>query len=176
MLKAIKSLFSSAPLTIEQWAERSSRLVPDGPDGIIAAAIVQSFAKDFDKWTSLYFNDPESAYSYGSGGKASLTFSDRKKTLTVKRTAQRKSNPYGPDQYRFNNEVFVNGIPISPACGKIIVSAWDRISRTQAAAKAAAEEAKKNMSRNEQAWNLVEDLLGMTRNEHGALVPKETVK
>jgi hypothetical protein len=32
------------------------------------------------------------------------------------------------------------------------------------------------MERNEKKWNLAEDLLGMKRNEFGALVPKVSVE
>jgi len=46
----------------------------------------------------------------------------------------------------------------------------------KAKAEEAAAQAQKDMEENERKWNLAERLLGMKRNEHGALVPAVTLE
>lgn len=64
-------------------------------------------------------------------------------------------------------------IALETEAGNVLTSRiamlWEQLDE----ARKVAREAKANMEANERKWNLAETLLGMKRNEHGALVPIE---
>lgn len=80
---------------------------------------------------------------------------------------------YWPDPTR---EPCINGMPIDIKAAKFIFKKFKSLDATIKAAELAALTAKREMLENEKKWNLVEDLLDMKRNEHGALVPRKTVE
>lgn len=77
---------------------------------------------------------------------------------------------------KFYGDLFVNDMKMDRRSEDIIVFAYHKIKTQVIAAEKAAQEAKAAMERNEQAWNLAEKILGMKRNEFGALVPIQTAE
>lgn len=151
-------------LSVEQWAEANCRKA--SAEGIIAAAIVQSFAKDLSVWENENFNDAEIAYRRGTG---SLKYPEKNITLT--RKAEYKFNPYGPDFYRFNG-MTVNDISMTKEAEKYILRNYESLAIKLRKAEETAERVKAEIDHTERAWNLAETLLGFKRNEQGALVPQ----
>jgi hypothetical protein len=68
----------------------------------------------------------------------------------------------------------VDGVLVNASAKREILNGYERIQRRVKAAKAVADRAQEDMKKNEAAWNLAEKLLGMKRNEFGALVPITT--
>jgi hypothetical protein len=166
---------------VERWAMRHANKC--SADEIIAAAVIQSMAKDI------------SAYSLSD---FSIRCADRKKDLNKPsaelkgpkvvvifersgwiRGKSRDNDGIRPWKYHPDGrivKVVVDGVSIRPSIGAEILSRYRRLSKVLTASQQVAAKAKADMERNEKAWNLAEKLLGMKRNEHGALVPVKTVE
>lgn len=148
------------------------------PDQMIAAGIIQSFAKEFDDWNDMHFTSADHAKSVNDG-KAILY--NRKKDIQLKRVIKRDYNidcyhSHNYKAYKFADGVYVNGVLLDRESSKLVIEQWERISAQVAEAKKVAAAAKKAMEENEKKWNIAESLLGMKRNEHGALVPIVTIE
>jgi hypothetical protein len=179
-----KSLFSSPNYTpVERWALRNCNRAT--PDGLIASAIVESFAKDFKDWDGDISNvstkigkvccsegDPRV-----SAASAKLTNHKKKIVISAGWVRGKSRDNDGLNPWYFHSDgLTVNGESLEEQAADYIVSNWRTIKQRVEAANAAAEKAKRDMERNEKKWNLAEDLLGMKRNEFGALVPKVSVE
>lgn len=166
------------------------------PDEMIAGAIVKSFATEFDDWTVCKpsrngsyrgdpYIDPGTCWKAFQGGWVSdrcdnlrnvkLTIENKKAKLTLTRSFGSSytdsSNQY---QRKMLDELFVNGILLNKAMTIYVVNAYSKMAKAHEKAKEVAAAAKAEMEANERKWNLVEKLVGLKRNEHGALVPVHT--
>lgn len=151
------------------------------PDDIIVAAIVQSIARDFDDWE--YSPAP---LSRNSSWKekwtekcSSVNFYIANRVLHHKEkdlTISYKSNNELYEDREYFDYVYVNNISVPTAIGRQIGETYKKIKKERDELKRKADAALAEMKRNEQAWNLAENLLGMKRNEFGALVPVQTAE
>lgn len=181
MLRSIQSFLRRAygdelP-TPEEWAERHAKRC--SADQLISAFIIQSIAKDVDDWESGSYG-----LTTGIAGAAKLfeTYRDtfgrsadgvlrnRKKHMNVKSILVLWDRACGSTPSR---HFMVNGVPFDDDEGRKIIEAYNKVALASRKAKEAADKALQEMKANETKWNLAEDLLGMKRNEFGALVPKE---
>lgn len=164
-------------LSVEDWSKRVSNRFggPACADEIIAAAIAQSIAKNFDDWIEKgCFKKRKSSYRNDVVGEIA-TLMNEKKGVTV-RFGQRI---WSYDEWRSKPRLkgtTVNGIEISPDDALLIWNAYHKMKARVQAVKDAEQKALSSMKKNEAAWDLVEKLLGLKRNEHGALVPVNPVE
>lgn len=198
MIAFIKRMF--APIDAVGFYANLPLARTTSPDQIIAAAVVQSFAKHFTDWKvsskaysrfasnapssddpfnekSFYYpsdgREFASSYSHGGFYELQLTNSSKKMKLTFKFEETRSASSY----HYFNvTRVYVDGVELDKKHSEFIILNWKKIQKEVAATEAAAATAKKNMEKNDAAWNVVERLLGLKRNEQGALVPIEKVE
>lgn len=178
MLRAIRSFIRFAygddlpPL--EKWCFKNSTKC--SPDEIIAAAIIESIAKDFEAWDwsecSTYTVPKDWAppkYRISSGLDRRLR--NKAKDITIYYDHAYK----GGGNYE-DRSFYVNGTALDAVCGRSITSQYKALKKRRDAVKAAEAKAIADLQRNEAAWNLAEKLLNMKRNEHGALVPAVSVE
>jgi hypothetical protein len=180
MLSKVRSLVARAygdlPMTIEEWAVANSRHAE--PDDIIAAAIAQSFAKNFHDWIgdnlagSVKEAYSVARYSIGGGpdfeGKA-LRLRNSKTAVNISLACNYTYK--GSKEIKFFDGLYVNSMRMSRRAERVILIAYARIKNQIDAIKVAEQQALESMKRGEVAWDLAERLLNMKRNEHGALVP-----
>lgn len=148
-------------ITVHPYATATS------PDQIIAEAMKVSMAKDITAWykgpnRSRYkgVSDYHPTYHYELGNK------DRSLVLTW--------TDYSYESTRLSS-FQVNDIDFDPGVALALIASYDTLKAAYDRAEATARKAKLAMQANENKWNLAESLLGLERNEFGALVPKETV-
>lgn len=161
---------SAPPLSIEEHPYATATT----PDDIIAAAVIESFAKDFEEWTLSGELNP---YLGRHEDPPEPALKNQKRLLVVRFKLERV--PIRHDRYTIPSgyrswapdTAIVNGTAINRAASDRILAAWKKLNADFQAAKAAAEKAKRDMEENEKKWNLAEQLMGMRRNEFGALVP-----
>lgn len=168
------------------------------PDEIIAAGVLESIKKDFADWkltdTSgrgvvdaipfTYAQKKEAKHTVVSldGAKTVGLILERKriagkfaKHLTVKFTYFFKKGYYDSVVREVQAiSLFVNEVRVDPAkVGFDLFKTYYALLNAEREAKRIAAEALANMQANEAKWNLAEGILGMRRNEQGALVPIE---
>lgn len=165
---------------VEKWSMRHAGKA--SPDDIIAAAIIESFAKDFDDWKGSCpegIAAKERVCNEGDIRDSGATLVNRKKKITIAtkwvKGRSREGDGLNPWHYSCSG-MCVNDVPLDAINARRIIQAHDRLKFRVEAAKEAARKAKADMERNEAAWNIAENLLGMKRNEHGALVPIQAVE
>jgi hypothetical protein len=185
MLFSIKSFFSNKLPTVEEWSRRNADVAT--PDDIIAAAIMQSFAKDFKDWKGSEYlaGDAKQAYKTGqydvmipnpsTDQMKTVTLRNSKTGIQIIRGVFHRSMYDGPDKYWYG-KTFVDGVELDERQAQKLMRAYLAILKQVQATEEAARQAKRVMDRNEAAWNLAEKLLGMKRNEFGALVPVKTAE
>lgn len=161
------------------------------PDELIASAVIQSLATDFESWSeefSGYKTFPpnyveritKSKKEYSTEG-VGYTLRSKKVEVTFYLKWTKYRVRFGVYDTRFQSsnlqttDVRVNDVAVSDAVGFQIFKSYRKLKQDTEAAKATAAKAKAEMEANERKWNLAEDLLGMKRLPTGALVPKETV-
>lgn len=162
--------------TVDAWAMRHKDRC--SPDDIITAAIIQSIAKNPDDWQFSGALHYPLYYVGRQSHNASLTNKKKKIVITFIFEGydyKDKGMSYAQTKYRACG-CSVNGVEQSKPHFKSILSSWETLTSKLKAAQETADKAKRAMDRNEQAWNIAESLLGMKRNEHGALVPVQEVK
>lgn len=177
MLKAIHKFFTNTPMSIEDWSQANADLTT--PDEIIAAAIAKSFASHWEDWSHLdcFTGDVKQAYKIKGRYDEEVSIRNNKAGVVVMRKiVGKRLNDYGGWGGKCYGDLFVNDIKMDRRSEDIIVFAYHKIKTQVIAAEKAAQEAKAAMERNERAWNLAEKLLGMKRNEFGALVPVQTAE
>lgn len=166
--------------SVETWSQVNASLT--SPEQIIVAAVIESFAKDFESWTVNPYLTGNARDAYSSGfyedGEYSRKFiaiRNDKAGITLKRRVREKYNDETPNKYYYE-ESYINDLELPDRLSQEILRAYRRVLVRVRAAKQAAETARLNMEKNEAAWQLAEKLLGMKRNEQGALVPVKTVE
>lgn len=174
------------------------------PDELIAGALINSFGREFDNWKlelkpSTPTRDHQiTFYSRRPSIRSDQEFLEqvKKEQAEVDAWMKKRVDRCGEGRFSINraltngkwtlvwyyvadnvshNYFYVNDVAIPKEIGNIIVNSYDRINKQRAELKAAEAKALLTMKQEEKKWNLVEDMLGMVRNEFGALVPKETV-
>jgi hypothetical protein len=70
----------------------------------------------------------------------------------------------------------LNGVTLSQQASGRFLTTFKKVKADVAAAKELADKALAEMKANEKKWNMAEKMLGMKRNEFGALVPVTTVR
>lgn len=155
--------------TPEEWARYNANKC--SADDIIAAAVVQSFAKHFEDWKSSgrWIN----SWTYDDY-RTCPRLVNEKAGIEVRQDVGEDRQGY--DASYFDKGLYVNGVKVSKKQASFIRFNWIKMATQVEATKKAAADAKAEMERNETAWNLAEKLLGMKRNEFGALVPAKTVE
>lgn len=166
------------PLKVEDWATKCAKITT--PDELVAAAIIQSFAKDFHKWkiTGKFSTTWDGYSSYNQDGEAKPILTNDEKKLTVAfHLTQHRSRQFSMNLWEERDQQLkscrVNDVSIGIREARQILNAWYKITANIKAAKEAAARAKREMEENEKKWNLAEQLLGMRRTHTGALVPKD---
>lgn len=174
---------------VERWAKRNAKLC--SPEDLIEAHIIRSIAKDFDDWELV-------AVGKGTPGLTRDRWYEEVKTIKEKhphldvqwlnrllRNRRKHRNVKTVnilwsdncnDLEDYFSNFFVNGIQFRGTSGSNIVEAFETINRQRQEAAAVAAKALREQQANEAKWNLAEELLGMVRNEHGALVPAKTAE
>lgn len=169
------------------WPEEKNALIDNPlakattPDGIIEAACINSIARDFDAWTRTCVRDGYKEHSkmLTKTGREMMHHMDSRyiySTYMLKNEEKNivitwEGNSYS-DKYK---DYKVNGVQFPDKNGYAIVSAYENLRMERVRAKAKADAALAEMKRLEGAWDLAENLLGLKRNEFGALVPKEEI-
>lgn len=174
---------------VERWSLRNAKTC--SADEIIAASIIQSFASHFEDWTlkdvdltKVDRRDGRFISGNRSGPAGSILLINSKKNITVKLyptwRKQESRDGDGLNPWFFAlvgvKKAFVNDIEVSDSLATTVWASWARVERAHKRTEEAAARAKADMERNEKAWNLAERLLGMRRNEFGALVPIQTAE
>jgi hypothetical protein len=161
---------------------------PTSPDAIIAAAIVESFAKDFDQWCEVHNHTKrpvrEKAYmpphTRLQRTQRSFEVKNLTKNLTLKGGWNEKIMEKNYRHYVYDIEfgpLIVNGnMPLDAQAGEYIIRHYFKAKDAHQQLQQAALQAKANMEANERKWNLVEELMGMKRNGMGQLVPVQEIK
>jgi hypothetical protein len=160
----VRRLYGDEPMTIYTWSERCAKI--STPDQIIAAGMIESFAKldEFEDWKQGYDHvkgrDKSAPYFY-------LQLVNEKKDFKL-------SYCHGYGSHTDFSKCFsfeINGCSFDTATGQEVLKKYSEVASKHEAVKAAAAKAKKDMEDNEKKWNLVESSLRLKRNEFGALVP-----
>jgi hypothetical protein len=199
MLKLLRGwLYGPSLPTVEQWAQHNSTKA--SADGIIVAKIVDSFARHFDDWkvTGDYKQlivtpCPPSCSSLKKSSQTELfgfVLEQVNGKFCQKISVSVKVRLNWWSEYKVDSinhewgwvrgtssleclQLCVNDVDLDPKLGLQLVHKYSSLAEQLAKAKAVAEKAKREQALNEKKWNLAEELLGMTRNEFGALVPKQ---
>lgn len=169
------------------WPEEKNALIDNPlakattPDDIIEAACINSIARDFDAWKKTLVKDgyeamrkmvTKTGQPMMMGGMehhfiySTYVLKNEDKNITL----MWEENAYCDKRKDYK----VNGIAFPEKNGYAVICAWEKLRRERAQAKAKADAALAEMQRLESAWDLAENLLGLKRNEFGALVPVET--
>lgn len=154
------------------------------PDEIIAAAIVESFANNFEDWrgslpdglnttNKICCNDNSDQIK---GGVKQLNNDKKNICLSGAKWVKGKSRDGdGLNPWYFHLQgLDVNGISLSNEAADFICREYNRLKQVFQRTKEIADNAKAEMERSEAAWNLAERLLGKKRLSNGALVPAES--
>lgn len=178
--ESLRFAFRHVPLDpVNNWMAKATT-----PDELIAAHIIQSMATDFEAWDQEYCLSSDGVrmdrWSLDSHD-SNLAYHAQSKYWIIQRgpelkfsfrliCGQEKKNSSWVWKRAY--EYFrVNEVEFSPSCGLKIIEAFLRLKKEYKTVQAVAAKAKADMEANEKKWNLAENLLGMKRNEMGALVP-----
>jgi len=144
------------------------------PDNLIAAAILERMAKDWDKWSCTDIKELQKEYYWRSDMPKNTVWSDGEIVLSWSVESNGKKGDYhraGVGKCCVNDDVFLD-LTTSVRLYEDMKSLSTKI----AAAKQIAADVKREMELNEKKWNLAEKLLGMKRLENGALVPANEIE
>jgi hypothetical protein len=159
---------------IEKWAEANKNKA--SADGIIAATIVESFAKDYKSWKF------EGAFEQRYSSKSSFQRTVLSRKVPCKKHIEivfifRETNKSDAYSNLYKYKVIgceVNGIQLEDKAFRYILTNWNSLVVQVKATEAAAAEALANQQALDAKWNLAEELLGKKRNKQGALVSNDT--
>lgn len=177
------------------WPEEKNALINNPlarattPDQLIEAVVIQSIAKEFEKWSLQDHTWPMKAVPSRSAGYARalneqkvprINFINRSKSIQCVIELDWRYQ-YNDDDERWeylpNMESFtVNGAKLSGQAGERIMKSYVKIREQLRKAEEEAAAALKRQQDNDKKWNVAEELLGLRRNEHGALVPIDTLE
>lgn len=180
---------SSSRPVIEQWATKVAPMC--SPDELLAAACIESFAKDFSDWTSnesrshgfmpgierLKYHLPDSAPIL-CNVKRDITLKfirgeSREATSADKRAAKKRGQYVDSSYAAYVNSVdgcTLNNVLLDKAVTARLIDAWTKAVTAHKAAAEAAAKAREAMELNEKKWDLAESLFGLKRTPEGALV------
>ena len=162
---------------MEQWAERNANKA--SPDGMIAAVIVESLAKNWQDWTA---SDLREAKANTRWVKAELSpkLVNKKKNITVEFGVRRwtqEINGYNCTMADWQSKgTKVNGVEIELKASRYIAREYERLAKVHKLANETAARVEADMKKNKEKWDLAEKLLGFKRTETGALVPIHTAE
>lgn len=169
-----------------QWAYNN--VDKTTPDQLIAGYIIQNIAKNFDNWKLekrpkeadghlyTYYPHKEAAKRYAEMNKPYEAWEAKYGSFINRRLYSSDINILYTKTSSDRNTFTVNGVLISDTDGEMIIIAYNQLADKHKKAVEAAAKAKHDMEINEKKWNLAENLLGMRRNEFGALVPIQTAE
>jgi hypothetical protein len=168
--------------TPEVWAMQNADIC--NADQIIAAKIVEQFAKNPRAWTfTCYYELPAlqrvprgcSMPNYDSNHRE---FTVRGKGMNIKGTWTEKrfyyNREFGTHTVEFG-KLMVNELVLAPECCEFVYHNCLSIHNKHQAALKAAAAAKEAMENEQKKWDFAEKVLGFKRDEKGALVPINTV-
>jgi len=161
--------------TVEEWADHNSRKA--SADGIIAAVIVESLAKEWDDWVAKDLVDHDNCGSH-TYGEYAPQLSNAKKNINIKFGVDKwTTGRYNEDRHcRWTSAgTTVNGIELELKAARFIAAGYEKLAKQQQALQEQAARSKAAMELNEKKWNLAEQLLGYKR-VNGALVPAQAVE
>jgi hypothetical protein len=180
MLKKLLKLGTPTKLpTVEEWSQRHANKA--SADGIIAACIVESLAKNWEDWVATGLEEQKGHRShFDAKSVVGPRLVNKKKKITVEfgvRTYKYKDiheyTRWASDWQSAGTKV--NGIEIELKAARYVAAGYERIAKQQQALQEQAARSKAAMEANEQKWNLAEQLLGFKRTAEGALVPSKEV-
>lgn len=142
------------------------------PDRLIAAHIIESFTLNFNDWEADNLEPGWQKHEYRA---PTHQLVNKEKALCVSwdYTTERRGSQYNKyNVYKVNPDIArVKGILLDQFSSRLILESWDSVCRVQIPIQHAAARALQEMKMNETKWNIAENMLGMKRNEFGALVP-----
>jgi hypothetical protein len=161
---------------VEKWATHNAKKA--SADDLIAAAIIQSFAKDFKHWKFVgQFSQRHDSSSGFQNTSITRKMPTKKHIEIVFLFRQTNSSDGYSNIYKYKViGCEVNGVRVSDTAFHAIYVSWNNIVAQVRRTEEVAAEAKASMEANETKWNLAESLLGMKRNGLGVLVPVKTVE
>ncbi len=164
-------------LSVDKWAMMHANRCT--PDDIIAAHYIELIAREFDNFKLIHrYSFQQKDFERFTGHpdwclvyqpKAGRKFPARIFWKTSEEYKDRKS-------IKRHHNFEIDKVKIDEAAGNRIVAAYKDVEEKWKVAKEAAKKAAEELAINEAKWNLAERLLGMKRNEHGALVPIQTAE
>jgi hypothetical protein len=165
---------------VERWAERNAKVC--SPEQLVEAHVINAIAKDLDDWKLV----KEDSFGWPSYVDFEKKFNTVKRHSVDRMLVNRQKHKnvkgitifyeVGNGSGRAHREFNVNNVPFAAREGIAIIAAFDKLTALKKEADRVAARALEEQKRNEQRWNLAEELLGLRRNEHGALVPVKTVE
>jgi hypothetical protein len=171
MLNFIRWFFlGQAPVqSVEQWSDRVAPLC--SPEQLIAAHIKQDIAKNFDKWRINKILTPDARMRH----EAKFLPGVEKRVFNYVLTDGDIVILYRDQSYNYDREFYENFyigyIEFPNDAGQSILATYNLVKAQWSELERKRRAAEKAMIDNERRWNLAEHLLGMKRNEYGALVP-----
>lgn len=189
MMRLLKQFVSyTPPNPLEFYGNH--RLAKTNPTEIVTAAIIKSIAEYYEDWEATgpwegqngYDRDMLNNWRYESYEYNTCFLTNEKKGLKIrfgwkpngKVSGHRSVRNYW--QWLPGGAALVNDILLDAKYANMIVDNWLKKHKAELAVKEAADTAARNMQQNENAWNLVEKLLNLKRNEHGALIPVQEIE
>jgi hypothetical protein len=165
-------------------------VAPDAPDRIIAAHLLESFAKEFKDWELIDKNVISSSTWFDKYAKLDRQRAEKHKTDFNRVLVNKKKGinlsyyftqekvwdgDYGYHTKESRHDFILNTIPFDTRRGNELINKFMKLRADFKKAEEVAAKAKAEMEANELKWNLAENLLGMKRNGLGVLVPVEKV-
>ena len=170
-------------MSVEAWAQKCSKI--STPDRIIAAAIAASIAKDPDDWVYNFSQDNKPFKHYFERRHAPRLENVKKaivvqfeQLIILRITHCMSYNNYVNVPRMKGTTVTIAGktFEIDTESAFLLWKAWHGVAKRLKSLKEAEERAITNMKKNEVAWDIVENLLGLRRTEAGALEPVKSVE
>lgn len=163
----------------------------DNPDRLIASAIMRLFVEDFDKWMLTgnfdVLKDKDAERGIRVESKGDHKNWDVYKAVVLRHIERKISVQWGIMRRARDNDNMAPWEYFGSMCAIVVdpegetelnlevsnelAVSWRNLSSQAEAARKAAAEALLAQQLNERKWNMAERLLGMKRNDQGALVP-----
>ena len=157
--------------TVEEWAMRHKDRC--SADQIIAAHCINSIAKDVNDWKLIRpgddwdeWYDLFQRYKFEHGVDSLLI--NRQRHKNVKSVHIFYNRQFGKNPNRF---FYINGVKFNDYDGREIIDSYLKVKAQKEEVERVAARALREQQLLEQKWNMAEELLGMKRNEFGALEP-----
>jgi hypothetical protein len=151
------------PTTLDVWIHNAAEKTTT--DQMLVAAIIGSMAKDITSWNARDIHPSSSKNMSPIIYTRNISFTFGIDRIFKFGEFYREPNP--------TKNPTINDMPINSKDAKALFDAFVELKTKQLELETATLQAKVDMINNEKKWELVENLLKMKRNEHGALVPIE---